>query len=119
MPDGELRKISAKSIKESGAFVSQDGEPINLTTLKAGQQISATVVTKAPPATITEQEMKVFASAAPPPPPRPARVAVTKTEQRPATLPKTASPVPLIGLAGLALMAAGGSLTVLRRLRRR
>jgi LPXTG-motif cell wall-anchored protein len=33
------------------------------------------------------------------------------------TLPKTASSVPAVGLAGFALLALGGALTVARRLR--
>lgn len=119
--DGELVKITKKTIQESGALVTKDGKPIDMTTLRTGDKISATVVTKYPPEVITEEEMKVYAvktpqKPAPPPPPVPAPA--VKPAPAPKVLPKTASPLPLIGLAGLAMLGAGATLTAVRRFRK-
>jgi hypothetical protein len=117
--DGELKKFTTKSLKESGAVVTKDGKPIDLMTLRVGDRISATFVSEQPPTTITEQELRVFAANAPAPPqaqprPKPAVVAQVR-EPRPAALPKTASPLPLVGGLGLLLVATGLGLTALRR----
>ena len=119
--NGELVKFTTKTIKESGAVVTKDGKPIDLTTLRAGSRLTATFVTKQPPTMVTEQELKVFAANPPPPAPRPkpkpARVAQVR-EPQPKTLPKTAGPLPLVGLGGLAMLAIGLGLTAARRVRR-
>jgi LPXTG-motif cell wall-anchored protein len=113
--DGELKKFTTKDIRAMN--VTKDGKPIDLQTIKVGDVLSATVVSKQPPSTITEKEFKVIAAEAPQPKP----VAVAQAQPQPApkpaprALPKTASPLPLIGLAGLALMGLGAGLTAIRR----
>ena len=119
--NGEMTKFTTKTIKESGAIVTKDGKPIDITTLRTGDRISATIVTRQPPTMVTEQEFEVYASnppkAAPPPKPQPVRVAQAR-EPKPKMLPKTAGLLPLVGLGGLTMLAIGLGLTVARRLRR-
>jgi len=113
--DGELKKFTTKQVRAMN--VTKDGKPIDLQTLRVGDTVSATVVTRQPPTTITETELKVFAAEAPQPKPtvvsqaRPA----PKPAPKPRELPKTASPLPLVGLAGLALIGLGAGLTAVRR----
>lgn len=119
---GELVKVTKKTISESGAMVTKDGKPIDLMTLREGDKITATVVTKLPPETITEEEMKVYAIKTPQKPapaPAPAPVVVAKKEPAPTALPKTAGPLPMIALGGLAILGAGVAMTAVRRSRSR
>jgi hypothetical protein len=117
--DGTLTKFTTKTLKESGAVITKGGKPIDLTTLRTGDIIEATVVSRQPPTMVTEQEMKVYASNPAPkrqqPQPKPVVVAQAKPEQRPQSLPKTASPLPLIAAIGLALLAIAFGLTAYRR----
>jgi hypothetical protein len=117
---GEIKKYSVKELRESGVIVMRDGEPVDLTQLKKGQKLTATIVTERPPEIISESELQVLVSQAPPrvvrrphqatpPPPAPAQPARRKL------LPKTASRLPLIGLSGLLLVGVGLGLTLTRR----
>jgi LPXTG-motif cell wall-anchored protein len=113
--DGELKKFTTKQVRAMN--VTKDGKPIDLQTLRVGDTVSATVVTQQPPTTITEKELKVFAAEAP----QPRQVVVSQAQPAPKpeperrVLPKTASPLPLVGLAGLALIGLGAGLTAIRR----
>jgi LPXTG-motif cell wall-anchored protein len=66
-----------------------------------------------PPEPEPEPEQVEVADVKPPPPP-PAEVEVTEVKQV-EELPKTASPVPLVGLAGLVAVGLGAGLRVMRR----
>jgi len=117
--DGQIRKFTAKEIREGG-FVIHDanGNLISPNDLRKGDIFQATVISELPPEIITENELEVFVQQAPPqrqvvkttppPPPPPAK-------PKPAALPKTGSRLPLIGLLGLVILAAGAGLTVARR----
>ena len=119
--DGELRKYTIKDMKARNVVFYRRGEEISSYDLKKGDRISATVVTKLPPEMITETEMDVFVRENP----KPVRVAQTRPAPRrapapapvpvPATLPKTGSRLPLVGLAGLLALAVGVGLTIARR----
>lgn len=120
--DGTLTKFTSKTLKESGAVITKDGKPIDLTTLRKGHIIEATVVSKQPPTMVTDQELKVYAANPQPkaqPKPKPVVVAQAKPAERPASLPKTASPLPLIAVLGLSLLLVGFGLTAYRRLSER
>jgi hypothetical protein len=115
------------------------GEEKTVFDLKKGMNVTATVVTQVPE-TVVAQQRNVTGSAPPPPAtpamegallieeaPAPKQVAsaapaaapapaAAAPEPAPSTLPKTASPVPLIGLLGLLSLAAGLGLRALRRL---
>jgi hypothetical protein len=113
--DGEVIKFSSKTVSETGAILSRDGKGVDPNQLRVGDVISATIVTKAPPAILTEQEITAYAADPPKPPVRRKPVVVAKTEPKPVALPKTAGPLPFVALAGLVLLATGAGLTVTRR----
>lgn len=98
-----------------------DGQETDAFGLKKGMKVSAQKVTEVPETVITEQ-LKRTGSAPPPPPtpnpnvpmliaaaPEATAPAPTAPPAAPATLPKTASQLPLVGLLGLFL--CGVSLT--------
>jgi LPXTG-motif cell wall-anchored protein len=109
----------------------RDGKPAQVSDFRAGDRLTATIITTLPPATVTEQEVAAtLAERAPdvvpaaveiPSPPSPAPVATSGSApaqaQTPARqLPKTAGPLPLIALAGLTSLAIAA---LARRRRRR
>jgi LPXTG-motif cell wall-anchored protein len=116
--DGEIHKFTAKEIREGG-FVIHDvnDKVLSPNDLRKGDVFRATVITELPPEIITENELEVFVQQAPPPQ-EPARRAVPPPpppKPKPAALPKTGSRLPLIGLLGLVILAAGAALTLARR----
>jgi len=127
--DGQMKKFSSKDIEAQNLIVVKDGKPISPYDLKAGDHITATIVTELAPQMITESELAVFvqeppkprpvtvaqvqkpptpppppAAAPPPPPPPPAPVA----------LPKTGSKLPWLAVLGLGSLALGAGLTIRR-----
>lgn len=103
-----------------------DGKMTPLTGLTRGMRLTATVVTTSEAATGTSKVVSATSTAppkpepvaaaepAPPPPPPPA----PEPEPEPVKeLPKTASPLPLAGLSGGALLLLGAGLSALRRRR--
>jgi LPXTG-motif cell wall-anchored protein len=118
------------------ATVLVDGKKAEARDLKRGMSIEATIVTDQlgtvvtqdktivgqapPPATppmvgvLLIQPVRVTSAPAPTPEAAPAPVTVA-SEQLPADLPKTGSPVPLIGLLGVLAVAASLGLGVVRR----
>lgn len=120
--DGKYRKFTTDEIKDLGIVIYKDGKVVAPSSLRKGDRVSATIITKLPPVVMTDQEIQVLAqNAAPPPPPlppKPAPVAAPAPVAPPApppALPKTASPLPLIGLAGALALAGGLALTLRRR----
>lgn len=102
------------------------GQMVDAFQLKKGMKISATkIVTE--PLTVVSQQRHVTGEMPPPPPPPPADVPILIVEMRPApapapkaepapeALPKTASPVPLIGLLGLLSLGLGVGLCAIRK----
>ena len=117
-PDGSPNK---QYRVPSGQQFNVDGQMRDVFHLRRGMNISATVVTETP-MQVANQTREVTGSAPPPPPlppPQPAvrtvllievptRAPAPAPEQTAkATLPKTASELPLIGLVGLLLLTAG------------
>jgi hypothetical protein len=119
-PDGTNKQYKIPS----GQKFSVDGDMKDAFHLKKGMNISATVVTDAP-VTVASQDRTVTGRTPPPPPQLPApqpnvqtailvetpgpapAPAASSVQTAKATLPKTASEVPLIGLIGLVLLTAG------------
>jgi hypothetical protein len=94
-------------------FVDANGREQSLRNVREGDRLSGTFVTKFPPQTIDKRSVKATASTPPPPPaPAAAPAAAPVVAAAPAKkkLPKTASPLPLVGL--LALASAGIALTL-------
>ena len=108
-----------------------DGKETDVFDLKKGMTVTATRITESPE-TVVEQQKQLTGSMPPPPTPPPANLPILisptnvaqtptpeakpepKTEAK-AELPQTASPLPLIGFAGLLLMGASLCLRLVRR----
>jgi hypothetical protein len=103
-----------------------DGHETDVWHLKKGMSVTATKVTEAPE-TVVEHERQVTGNMPPPPPPLPtdmpvliARAEVAHAPAAaatpvPAELPKTGSPIPLIGLLGLLFSGASICMRFTRR----
>ena len=105
-----------------------DGQEKTAFDLKKGMNVSATAVTAVPETVVAEQR-RTTGSAPPPPPtpalqgallieapaPAPAAVAAAAPEPPPATLPKTGSALPMIGLLGLLCSGLSVGMRMLRR----
>ena len=119
----------------------RNGQPAQISDFRENDRLTATIITTMPPKVMTEKEVKATlarssaAAAArrrrparaprPQPPdgstgrrrqqPPPPSTAAATSGAAPRKLPKTASPLPLLGLTGLASLLAGLGLTVRRR----
>jgi len=101
-----------------------DGQEVDAWGLKKGMKVSATKVTEEP-ITVAEREHQLTGSMPPPPPPpppdAPILVAVVVPPPAPAAsapaaeLPKTGSPLPLIGLLGCLSFLSAIGLGVIRK----
>jgi LPXTG-motif cell wall-anchored protein len=99
-----------------------DGQMVDAWGLKKGMKVSATKVTEEP-MTDVQQHAKVTGEMPPPPPAPPADapilIAVVTPMPAPAAqaeLPKTGSPLPLIGLLGILSLASSFGLKGIRRI---
>jgi hypothetical protein len=142
--DNTMKMFSQADIDKRGVKIWRDGRPAAISDFRANDRLSATIVTSKPPRVLTEKEVQATlaqsgggagapaagasaagaggaAAARPAPsgaataaaPPSGAAAATSGAEPR--KLPRTASPMPLVGLAGLASLVAGLGLTALRR----
>jgi LPXTG-motif cell wall-anchored protein len=118
-PDGKYKQFS--KVPENVKLMA-DGKEVSYKNLQAGQYITAYIVSEGVEE-VTEQQVGVTGTApapAPKPAPAPAPVAAPapapKPAAAPAELPHTASSMPLVGLAGLALLILGIGIAVLRRM---
>lgn len=103
-----------------------NGQETDVWHLKKGMTVSATKVVEVPE-TVVAHQRQLTGSAPPPPPPLPsdAPVLIAKAEPtpapaaapaaEPAALPKTGSPLPLIGLLGLLFTSTSLCLRLVRR----
>jgi hypothetical protein len=55
--DGSTRKFTKTELEQRGIQVVMDGKPVRLADLKGGDQLTATIVTSAPPLVLTEKEV--------------------------------------------------------------
>jgi LPXTG-motif cell wall-anchored protein len=123
LEDGKNQKFT---IPKNQKF-NVDGQMVDAWGLKKGMKIAATKVVEVP---ITEvsQQRSVTGELPPPPPPPPADVPVLVAVEEaaapvevaqaaPPQLPKTGSPLPLIGLLGLLSLASSFGLRAIRKSR--
>ena len=103
--NGDLKSYNFKDPAGNDIYFARDGKEVPLRNVKVGDRLSGTFVTTLPPQKIS-QRSAVAKATEPSAAPEPAVVAAAT----PHKLPKTASPLPLIGL--LAALSAGIALTL-------
>jgi LPXTG-motif cell wall-anchored protein len=123
--DEGLNKMFTQSdVDKRHIRIMREGKPAQISDFRANDRLSATIVTSMPPRVMTEKEVEATLArsapaaaraAAQPAPAPPLTSASASTSSSAPTLPKTASPLPLLGLAGLLSLAAGIGLSVRRR----
>jgi hypothetical protein len=125
--DGKPHKYTQVDVEKRHAKLYRDGTQVGLSEFRPGDRLSATIVTDST-TTVSESQVAAMvnapakpapAPAAAPPPPAPAPAPAPAPEPAPAaeTLPKTASPMPLVVLLGALSLAAGFALRSIRRAR--
>jgi LPXTG-motif cell wall-anchored protein len=121
------KMFTQSDIDKRGIKIMREGKPAGISDFRANDQLTATIITTKPPRVVTEKEVQATlakagapaapAASAPSTPQTPAAPPETAaaTSGAPAKkLPKTASPLPVLGLVGLASLLAGLGLTVRR-----
>ena len=103
--NGTLKSYNFKDKAGNDIYFARDGKEVPLRSVKVGDRLSGTFVTTLPAQQIS-QRSAVAQATEPSPAPEPTAVAAAT----PRKLPKTASPLPLIGL--LAALSAGIALSL-------
>src|SRR5262245_148160 len=67
-PDG-IRMFGPRDVSERNATIMRDGRPIDISQLRQGDRLTATIVTTKPPQVLTERQYEATLTGAPPPPP--------------------------------------------------
>lgn len=106
--DGDLKSYNFKDAAGNDIYYARDGKEVPLRNVKLGERLSGTFVSTLPEQQ-TSQRTVVAKATEPAPPPEPA-APVAVAAATPRKLPKTASPLPLLGL--LALVSGGIALSL-------
>jgi len=117
MQNGEVKKFTNVS---SDVTFTVDGKPMTIFEIKPGMNLDAHIITEQTEIVTDRQIVASGAAPAAPaapakPAPAPVAVKAPAPVAAPAVLPSTASQLPLIGLAGLALLVLGLGLGIIRR----
>ena len=121
MADGKMRQFTAVDVEKRNAKLYKDGQEVQLSQLRVGDNMSATIVTEGEPKIVTQNDVRAMAQSAPKPAPAaapapaPAPAPAAEPAPAPATLPKTGSSLPLVAFVGALLLAAGFGMTTVRR----
>jgi LPXTG-motif cell wall-anchored protein len=113
-----MKMFTQSDIDKRGIKIVRDGKPAQISDFRANDRISATIITSRPPRVLTDREVQATLgrpAAAPAASGSAAAPAAAPSAEAPKALPKTASSLPLLGLVGLASIAAGLAMTVRRR----
>jgi len=123
--DGGMKMFSQGDMDKRGVKIMKDGKAVDISELRANDQLTATIVTSKPPRIMTEKQVEASlaksggapagAAAAPAKSTAAAPASAATSGAEPRKLPKTASNVPLLGLVGLVSLITGLGLTVTRR----
>lgn len=130
------KMFTQSDIDKRGIKIMRSGKPAEISDFRANDRLTATIITTMPPKVVTEKEVQATLArsggtgaavpgAAPSTPqaagaPAPSAASTSGAAgsgaagAAPRKLPKTASPLPVLGLAGLASLLAGLGLTVRR-----
>jgi hypothetical protein len=101
---GQYKSYGSKDVQGRDVTIVRNGKEIPISDLKLGDKLDATIVSTLPPQVVTKRSVTANLTPAAPATSSPP-TAVASAE--PATLPKTGSPLPLLGLlAGIALATA-------------
>jgi LPXTG-motif cell wall-anchored protein len=126
-----IKKYTVQDVRDRNVSIMKEGERVEISQLRPGDRLTATIITKRPPIVTTEQAV-ASASVAKPAAPPPAKMAESAPAPAPAPmaepakpaesttakkLPKTGSHLPLAGGLGMLFVAVGLTLTSLRRRR--
>ena len=132
-----IQMFTEGDVAKRGIRITRDGQPISFADLNTGDRLSATIITAQPPKVMTERQVQAAMSPAPAaaPPAAATRPAAPPAASAPAAappasttsesgtagrrLPKTAGPLPLIGLLSAAALGVGAMMTARRRRRER
>ena len=139
-----IKKYTAQDVKDRNVSIMREGERVDISQLRPGDKLTATIITRKPPVVTTEREIhgamatsgtsakaaKPAASAPAAPAPAPAASASAPAPAAPAPaaepaapaetkmakkLPKTGTHLPLAAGLGFLSLAAGLGLTIRRR----
>ena len=117
MQNGEVKKFT--NVSDDVKFT-VDGKEMTIFEIKPGMNLDAHIITEQTEIVTDRQIVASGAAPAAPaapakPAPAPVAVKAPAPVAAPAVLPSTASQLPLVGLAGLALLVLGLGLAVIRR----
>jgi hypothetical protein len=125
-----IRMFSEGDVATRNIRIMRGGSPIAISELREGDRLTATFITEKPPQVMTERQVNATlakaaagTAAAVPAASAPSGAMASGAPGSAGTtgagggrrLPKTASPLPLVGASGALLLAIGAGLTVLRR----
>lgn len=118
--DEGIKMFSQSDIDKRGVKIMRNGKPAQISDFRPNDRLTATIITTKPPRAVTEKEVQATLArdaAAPSTATAAPSQAAATTAPGGATrqLPKTASPLPVLGLVGLASLVAGLGLTARRR----
>lgn len=118
-----FQSFTQADVDNRRAKILRDGKPIQISELRTGDRLTATIITERPPQILTERQVQATitdtarlgtpaAAGAP-------RAAATQSAQastaRARTLPKAAGPLPLLAVVGGLSLLLGGALRLRRR----
>ena len=132
--DEGFKSFTQGDVEKRGVKIIKNGQPAELSDFHTGDQLSATIVTEKPPRVVTEKAVNATtarsappdaAASAPAASSAPAKSSASASSEPAAgtagtsapahKLPKTASPLPLVALAGIVSLAIALALATRRR----
>src|SRR5262249_13104613 len=116
--NGTTKRYTVGDVRDRNATIYRDGSRVELSQLRRGDMLTATIITRKPPTIATSNEIKSASVTGGGAASKPAAAAAPAAAPAPAKkLPKTGSDLPLLALVGALLLATGASMTVARRVK--